>query len=124
MNILCVISKIIGVMSKNYILCLIYCSTFILMYVFLSKLQRISEKNAMNRAKQKYMHHMGPVNFARVRVQLLWYNWVMSHFICLLLFINICSTTNILFLINRVLRRVMEKKSIKLKCSLKLDKVV
>jgi len=40
------------------------------MYVFLSKLQSISEKNAMNMAKQKYMHHMGPVDFAKVRVEL------------------------------------------------------
>ncbi|XP_020215197.1 uncharacterized protein LOC109799100 isoform X5 [Cajanus cajan] len=30
----------------------------------------ISQKNAINRAKQKYIHHMGPTNFARIRAKL------------------------------------------------------
>ncbi|XP_068477352.1 uncharacterized protein [Phaseolus vulgaris] len=33
-------------------------------------IQSISEKNASNRKTQKYMHRMGPINFARVRAQL------------------------------------------------------
>ncbi|KAJ1394590.1 putative transposase, Ptta/En/Spm, plant [Sesbania bispinosa] len=32
--------------------------------------QDVSQKNAMNRAKQKYIHHMGPTNFARIRANL------------------------------------------------------
>ncbi|XP_057449367.1 uncharacterized protein LOC130740706 [Lotus japonicus] len=35
-----------------------------------STIQSISQKNAMNRAKQKYVHRMGSVNFARIRAQL------------------------------------------------------
>jgi len=33
-------------------------------------MQSISEKNVANRAKQKYMHRMGPINFSRIRAQL------------------------------------------------------
>ncbi|KAK7266973.1 hypothetical protein RIF29_19635 [Crotalaria pallida] len=32
--------------------------------------QDIAKKNAINRAKQKYLHRMGPVNFARIRAKL------------------------------------------------------
>ncbi|KAJ1405815.1 putative transposase, Ptta/En/Spm, plant, partial [Sesbania bispinosa] len=32
--------------------------------------QNISQKNAINRAKQKYIHCMGPTNFARIRAKL------------------------------------------------------
>ncbi|KAJ1376824.1 putative transposase, Ptta/En/Spm, plant [Sesbania bispinosa] len=32
--------------------------------------QNISHKNAINRAKQKYIHCMGPTNFARIRAKL------------------------------------------------------
>ncbi|XP_020215194.1 uncharacterized protein LOC109799100 isoform X2 [Cajanus cajan] len=35
-----------------------------------SIVQNISQKNAINRAKQKYIHHMGPTNFARIRAKL------------------------------------------------------
>ncbi|XP_027931774.1 uncharacterized protein LOC114187665 [Vigna unguiculata] len=33
-------------------------------------IQSISEKNTISRRKQKYMHRMGPINFARVRAEL------------------------------------------------------
>lgn len=36
-------------------------------------MQKISQKNAENRAKQKYMHRVGPVNFARIRAKLVWW---------------------------------------------------
>ncbi|XP_020204525.2 uncharacterized protein LOC109789891 isoform X2 [Cajanus cajan] len=35
-----------------------------------SIVQNISQKNAINRAKQKYIHRMGPTNFARIRAKL------------------------------------------------------
>ncbi|KAJ1410150.1 putative transposase, Ptta/En/Spm, plant [Sesbania bispinosa] len=35
-----------------------------------STIQNISKKNAMNRAKQKYVHRTGPINFARIRAKL------------------------------------------------------
>ncbi|XP_058741008.1 uncharacterized protein LOC131613345 [Vicia villosa] len=35
-----------------------------------NKIQKISKINAVNRAKQKYMHRMGPTNFARIRAKL------------------------------------------------------
>ncbi|KAJ1375838.1 putative transposase, Ptta/En/Spm, plant [Sesbania bispinosa] len=34
-------------------------------------IQNISKKNAINRAKQKYVHRTGPINFARIRAKLL-----------------------------------------------------
>jgi len=45
-------------------------TTFILMNVLIYKIQNISERNAVNRTKQKYMHHIGKVNFDRVRTEL------------------------------------------------------
>ncbi|KAJ1435169.1 putative transposase, Ptta/En/Spm, plant [Sesbania bispinosa] len=35
-----------------------------------SVVQDVSKKNAVNRAKQKYIHRMGPTNFARIRAKL------------------------------------------------------
>ncbi|XP_058764319.1 uncharacterized protein LOC131637764 [Vicia villosa] len=35
-----------------------------------NNIQKISKINAVNRAKQKYMHRMGPTNFARIRAKL------------------------------------------------------
>jgi len=48
-------------------------TTFILMYVLIYKIQSISEKNIMNRTKQKYMYRMGTIYFARVQAELVWY---------------------------------------------------
>ena len=49
---------------------------------------------------------------------------LMSHFICLRLFINICFTTNFQFLIHKVLRKLMKKILLELKCFLQLDKII
>ncbi|KAJ1436023.1 putative transposase, Ptta/En/Spm, plant [Sesbania bispinosa] len=35
-----------------------------------STIQNISKKNAINRAKQKYVHRTGPINFPRIRAKL------------------------------------------------------
>ncbi|XP_058751371.1 uncharacterized protein LOC131624454 [Vicia villosa] len=35
-----------------------------------NNIQKISKINVVNRAKQKYMHRMGPINFARIRAKL------------------------------------------------------
>ncbi|KAJ1432573.1 putative transposase, Ptta/En/Spm, plant [Sesbania bispinosa] len=40
-----------------------------------STIQNISKKNAINKAKQKYAHRTGPINFARIRAKLLNLIW-------------------------------------------------
>ncbi|QCD82442.1 putative transposase [Vigna unguiculata] len=42
----------------------------LLKYWNISTIQSISERNAANRAKQKYIHRMGPTSFARIHAEL------------------------------------------------------
>jgi len=71
----------------------------------------------MTRSKQNYMHRMRLINFL-LEFKLILLGYV--SFICLILFSDICFTINFQFFINRL----MERKSLELKCLVKLDKAI
>lgn len=74
---------------------------FLYSLIFFSpKLQDISKKNVVNRAKQKYMHRMGPKFFAMIRQKLVKYSYL---FVSLLYIKQQFFLTNICYFIFNLL---------------------